>query len=392
MTSLRFTAALLAGAAFAGPALSEAHGGDNPMVGGAEMFADRTIVENAVNSADHTTLVAAVKAADLVETLSGEGPFTVFAPTNAAFEALPEGTVETLLMPQNKEALATVLTCHVAAANATAEAIGGMIADDGGMHVVPTAGGCEVEARMEGDTVVLTDERGGEATVTIADVMQSNGVIHVIDAVLLPAEDKLELTQAAAGETGSNSSMTTDSTDAGMADTMASEEAGAEMSENTNPTVGGAEMFADRTIIENAVNSPEHTTLVAAVQQAGLAETLSGEGPFTVFAPTDAAFAALPDGTVETLMQDGNRDQLGKILTAHVVPGRMTAADLTAGLSGDAFKNLQTVSGDALSVQKTASGEVFVFDENGNAYRVTTADVMQSNGVIHVIDGVLLPR
>ena len=159
----------------------------NPEVGGAPMYPDKTIVENAVNSADHTTLVAAVKAAGLVDTLNGEGPFTVFAPTNAAFDMLQKGTVETLLKPENKEMLTKILTCHVVAADAMSDAIQGMIADDGGVHPVPTVGGCTLQARMDGDNIVLQDERGRTATVTIADVDQSNGVIHVIDTVLLPA-------------------------------------------------------------------------------------------------------------------------------------------------------------------------------------------------------------
>lgn len=159
----------------------------NPMVGGAEMFADRNIVENAVNSADHTTLVAAVQAADLVETLSGEGPFTVFAPVNAAFEALPAGTVETLLQPENKDQLAGILTCHVVAAEVMSAALVEMINGNGGTYAVETVGGCTLEASLDGDSVTLTDETGGVATVTIADVDQSNGVIHVIDKVLLPA-------------------------------------------------------------------------------------------------------------------------------------------------------------------------------------------------------------
>jgi transforming growth factor-beta-induced protein len=165
------------------PALAQ----NNPMVGGAAMFADRNIVENAVNSADHTTLVAAVRAAGLVETLASAGPFTVFAPTNDAFAALPEGTVETLLMPENLETLAKILTCHVVAASVMSDAIAGMIADDNGMHPVPTVGGCTLQAQMDGEMITLTDEQGGVATVTIADVRQSNGVIHVIDGVLLPA-------------------------------------------------------------------------------------------------------------------------------------------------------------------------------------------------------------
>ena len=127
-------------------------------------------------------------AAGLVDTLSGEGPFTVFAPTNEAFAALPEGTVDTLLMPENKDMLTKILTCHVVAADAMSDAIAGMIADDGGAHDVPTVGGCTLQAKMDGDNITLTDERGQVATVTIADVKQSNGVIHVIDTVLLPAE------------------------------------------------------------------------------------------------------------------------------------------------------------------------------------------------------------
>lgn len=186
MTSnlLKTTAAALIFSAGAG--FADAHA-NNPMVGGAEMFANRTIVENAVNSADHTTLVAAVQAAGLAETLSGEGPFTVFAPTNAAFDALPEGTVDMLLMEENIDALTQILTCHVVAADAMSEAIMGMIADDGGTYSIDTVGGCTLDARMQGGMIMLEDEQGRMATVTIADVQQSNGVIHVIDTVLLPA-------------------------------------------------------------------------------------------------------------------------------------------------------------------------------------------------------------
>ena len=155
-------------------------------VGGAPMYPSKNIIENAVNSKDHTTLVAAVKAAGLVETLQGDGPFTVFAPTNEAFAKLPDGTVDTLLKPENKDQLVKILTCHVVGADAMSDAIMGMIKDDGGMHSVTTLGGCVLEAKMDGDKITLTDENGNVATVTIADVKQSNGVIHVIDTVLLP--------------------------------------------------------------------------------------------------------------------------------------------------------------------------------------------------------------
>ncbi|WP_339951838.1 fasciclin domain-containing protein [uncultured Albimonas sp.] len=176
------TAASMAAAAFASSDMA----GDNPMVGGAPMYADKTIVQNAVNSQDHETLVAAVKAAGLVETLSGEGPFTVFAPTDAAFEALPAGTVATLLEPANKAKLQKILACHVVSAKAMSTAIKGMIADDGGVHPVPTLGGCTLKAWNNEGTIMIEDERGDIASVTIADVEQSNGVIHVIDTVLLP--------------------------------------------------------------------------------------------------------------------------------------------------------------------------------------------------------------
>jgi uncharacterized surface protein with fasciclin (FAS1) repeats len=158
----------------------------NPMVGGSEMFPEKNIVENASASKDHTTLVAAVAAAGLVDTLKGAGPFTVFAPTNEAFAALPAGTVDTLLKPENKDQLAKILTCHVVPAAAMSDAVAKMVADDGGMHKIKTVGGCELTAKADGGKITITDEMGGVANVTIADVKQSNGVIHVIDKVLLP--------------------------------------------------------------------------------------------------------------------------------------------------------------------------------------------------------------
>ena len=156
------------------------------MVGGAPMYPQRNIIENAVHSKDHTTLVAAVKAAGLVGTLSGKGPFTVFAPTNEAFEKLPAGTVETLLQPENKAKLTKILTYHVVKADAMSGAIKKMIKDDGGEHKVKTVSGDTLVVSMKGGKIMLTDEKGDVATVTIADVKQSNGVIHVIDTVMLP--------------------------------------------------------------------------------------------------------------------------------------------------------------------------------------------------------------
>lgn len=158
----------------------------NPMVGGQAMYENKNIVENAVNSADHTTLVAAVKAAGLVETLQGPGPFTVFAPVNAAFTKLPAGTVDKLLMPENKAALSKVLTYHVVAGKLDAKDLKKKIKAGNGMAQLKTVAGGMLTAMWKDDKIMLKDEKGDVATVTIANVMQSNGVIHVIDTVLLP--------------------------------------------------------------------------------------------------------------------------------------------------------------------------------------------------------------
>jgi uncharacterized surface protein with fasciclin (FAS1) repeats len=158
----------------------------NKMVGGAEMYPTKNIVENALNSKDHTTLVAAVKAAELVETLSSDGPFTVFAPTNAAFGNLPEGTVESLLKPENKKQLQTVLTYHVIAGKLNAEDVVAAIRKGDGKAELKTLSGGTLTAMLDGKNVKIKDSKGNVATVTIADVNQSNGVIHVIDTVLLP--------------------------------------------------------------------------------------------------------------------------------------------------------------------------------------------------------------
>ncbi len=171
--------AILAG--FAVPALAA-----NPMVGGAPMFANKTIVENAVNSKDHTTLVAAVKAAGLVDTLSGPGPFTVFAPTNAAFNKLPPGTVETLVKPENKATLTKILTYHVVPGTYTAKDLMALAKKSGGQAELKTVQGGNLAVIQKGGKLYVADEKGNTARVTIANVMQSNGVLHVIDKVEMP--------------------------------------------------------------------------------------------------------------------------------------------------------------------------------------------------------------
>ena len=179
-----FGSTLMAAAALAAASTLLAAG--TKMVGGAAMYPSKDIIDNAVNSKDHTTLVAAVKAAGLVETLKGKGPFTVFAPTNEAFEKLPAGTVDTLLKPENRASLSKVLTYHVVPGRLDARALGKKIREGNGSATLTTASGGRLTAMMQGDKIVVKDDKGDLSTVTIGDVYQSNGVIHVVDTVLLP--------------------------------------------------------------------------------------------------------------------------------------------------------------------------------------------------------------
>lgn len=177
---------LATGISLSAVAQNKMEGEKTVMVGGAEMYPSRNIIENAVNSKDHTTLVAAVKAAGLVKTLEGDGPFTVFAPSNEAFAALPAGTVDNLLMPENKEKLVKVLTYHVLAGKFDSKAVAAAIKKGGGKVTMKTVEGGSLTFKMNGKKLEVWDENGGHATVTIADVYQANGVIHVVDSVLLP--------------------------------------------------------------------------------------------------------------------------------------------------------------------------------------------------------------
>ena len=184
MTTRTRTLALMAAAAAL--SLGTAASAKNPMVGGAAMYANKNIVANAANSKDHTTLVAAVKAAGLVDTLSGKGPFTVFAPTNAAFGKLPAGTVDTLVKPENKDTLTKILTYHVVPGRLTSTSIAAKIKAGRGKATLKTVQGERLTASMMGKRLMLRDAKGGMSHVTIANVMQSNGVIHVVDTVLMP--------------------------------------------------------------------------------------------------------------------------------------------------------------------------------------------------------------
>ncbi len=268
------------------------------------------IVDTAVQTGKFKTLAAALQAAGLVETLKGEGPFTVFAPTDEAFAKLPEGTVETLLKPENREKLQALLLYHVVAGEVPA-------ADVVEASEVETVQGqfASIDASADGVRV-------DNANVIATDVYASNGVIHVIDSVLLPRPD-LVATASSAGSFG---------------------------------------------------------TLLAALEAADLEETLRTGGPFTVFAPTDEAFAKLPDGTVESLLQPENREKLQAVLLYHVVPGRVKAGEVVHASS------LETAQGQSLTV-KVKDSKVKV----GGAEVITT-DVLAGNGVIHVIDTVLIPQ
>ncbi len=274
-----------------------------------------TIVEIAVNDGRFETLVAALQAADLVETLEGPGPFTVFAPTDDAFAKLPDGTVEALL--GDIPALTAILLYHVVPGNVTAT-------DVAALDSATTVQGGTVAISVEGDTVRIND-----AQVVIADIEATNGTIHVIDTVLIPPAEEAEPEPQAA------------------------------------------------TIVEIAVNDGRFETLVAALQAADLVETLEGPGPFTVFAPTDDAFAKLPDGTVEALL--GDIPALTAILLYHVVPGNVAATDVAA------LDSATTVQGGTVAI--SVEGDTVRI----NDAQVVIADIEAANGTIHVIDTVLIP-
>ena len=271
---------------------------------------EKTIVETAVSAGSFNTLAAALTAADLVDALQGDGPYTVFAPTDEAFAALPQETLQALLQPENKDLLQTILLHHVVPGEVRAAA------------VVDITGA----SSLAGQRLAVEVGEGvsvGGAQVLKTDIACSNGVIHVIDRVILPATED---------------------------------------------------------IVTTAVNNGSFKTLAAALGAAGLVETLKGEGPFTVFAPTDEAFAKLPEGTVESLVKPENKAKLTAILTYHVVPGRIYAKDAVAAEAA------ATVQGGKVRIA-IKNGQLMVNDS-----KVVLSDIETSNGVIHVIDSVLLPR
>lgn len=274
---------------------------------------EKTIVETAIGASDLSTLVAAVKQGQLVETLSGKGPFTVFAPINSAFAKLPAETVAELLKDENRADLQAILTYHVVPGKV-------MAADVVKLKEAKTANGASVKIRVENGKVFVND-----AQVIKTDISCSNGVVHLIDSVILPPAKA-------------------------------------------------------PTIVEAAIGNEDFSTLVALVKHAGLVETLSGEGPFTVFAPNNAAFAKLPKETVEALMSDAGKEQLAAILKYHVVPGAVKAADVVK------LKEAKTALGQSAKI-KVTDGKVYV-----DGAQVIATDIECANGIIHVIDSVILPQ
>jgi len=373
-----------------------------------------TVVDIIVNSPDHNTLEAAVVAAGLVETLSGPGPFTVFAPTDAAFEALPAGTVDALLADPTG-ALTQILLYHVVGATALSTDL-----SDG--QVIATLNGADVVVTIGGAVFI------NSAQVIVADIVADNGVVHVIDAVLLPPAPQVEGCTASEAcnfnpeatiEDGScilSGEPCDDANDATINDVLGADcvcagellgctdmsacnynmdavaddgscvFAGDSCDDNNEATIndvytadcGCAGTVPTNTIVDIVVNSPDHNTLETAVIAAGLAGTLSGPGPFTVFAPTDAAFEALPAGVLDAALADPN-GLLTQVLLYHVVAGSVLSTDLMDGMV------VPTLQGSTVSVT-IADGNVII-----NNALVTVADIIADNGVVHVINAVLLP-
>jgi transforming growth factor-beta-induced protein len=284
--------------------------GDSCSSSSATAHAEKNIIETAVGAGDFNTLAAALKAADLVDTLQGKGPFTVFAPTDAAFAQIPAKTLEGLLKPKARGTLTNILTYHVVPGRVNAA------------QVVKLKNASAVNGQRLGIKVTDAGVTVAGAKVTVTDIECSNGIIHVIDTVMMPST---------------------------------------------------------KNIVETAVEAGSFKTLAAALGAAELAEVLQTKGPFTVFAPTDEAFAALPAGTVESLLKPENRDQLVAILKYHVVAGRVYSDQLEKG-------HVETLSGRKIDIDLNDRG-AFI-----NESKVAAADIDTTNGVIHVIDKVLLPQ
>jgi transforming growth factor-beta-induced protein len=303
----------------------------------------------ASNNPQLSTLVAAVGAAGLVDTLNGPGPFTIFAPANSAFAKLPAGTVESLVKPENKPTLTSILTYHVVAGKKLSSK------DLAKMTSLDTVNGEKLTIKTSGKNITVN----GSSKVVLADVQVANGTVFIIDSVLMPAKPA----PAAAPE--APVAMEADAAAVGV------------------PATGKGSLkgMAQDPAATAASNNPGLTTLVAAVKAAGLVDTLNGPGPFTIFAPVNGAFDKLPAGTVDTLVKPENKAKLTSILTYHVVAGKkLSSADLAK------MGTLTTVNGGTLSI--AVSGKTITI--NGST-KVVLADVQVANGTVFLIDSVLMP-
>ncbi len=299
-------------------------GDDHPAATPVAPAPTKNIVELAVDTPTLSTLVTAVKAADLVATLSGPGPFTVFAPTNAAFDKIPAATLTALLA--DKAALAKILTYHV---------VGSKVLKAGiplGTAITTVQGGT-IKIDAVGADVVITDAKGGKSKIVTTDILATNGVVHVIDTVIMPADPVAPA-----------------------------------------PT---------KNIVELAVDTPTLSTLVTAVKAADLVATLSGPGPFTVFAPTNAAFDKIPAATLTALLAD--KAALAKILTYHVLGSKVLKAGIPLGAA------ITTVQGGTIRID-VVGADVVITDAKGGKSKIVTTDILATNGVVHVIDTVIMPN
>jgi uncharacterized surface protein with fasciclin (FAS1) repeats len=308
-------------------------------------MADDPAATAASNNPELSTVVAAVQVADLVDTLNEEGPFTIFAPANSAFEAIPTADLEALLADPTGD-LTSILTLHVVAGQKLSSA------DLAEVGSVETVNGEEITFAADGDAVSVN----GQATVVCADVPTANATVHIIDGVLLP------------GAMGAE------------ADGAALEPSGPTCSTIPRRGEGSFRGMADDPAATAASNNPELSTLVEAVTQAGLVDTLNGEGPFTIFAPVNSAFAAIPAADLQAVLAD--KDQLTSILTLHVVPGEQLDSEALAGVD-----SVPTANGAEISVE--ASGDTVTV--NGQA-DVVCANVPTANATVHLIDSVLMPE
>lgn len=320
----------------------------------AQDMSDKTVVEIAVGNDNFSTLVAAVKAADLVGTLSSEGPFTVFAPTDEAFAALPDGLVAALIKPENKAVLQKILTYHVIAGKVMASDVVAGIKSNNGTLSATTAEGGNFSVMAEMGKVMIKDAQGNVANLVATDIAGSNGVIHVIDRVILPAE-------------------------VNPADLL-----------TATPKMS-APVPTGPSIAEVASGNDNFKTLVAALSAVNLVETFDSPGEFTVFAPTEDAFAKLPEGTVTALVTD-KKETLKAVLVYHVIPAKITAEKLIAAIKKNKnYYMLQTLGGQKL-IATIKDGNVQLIDENGGRSTIILTDVEASNGIIHAIDAVVMPK